>query len=87
MKIVYSIFEQLEIFELFVENKINETNRSHNNCSFIAFGKRVLNWERFNKCVKVQKSANVHIVLSKIHACKNETKKKNKQKTLKNRTI
>lgn len=84
MKIVYSIFEQLEIFELFVEIKVNEANKSHSNCSFIAFGKWVLNWERFNKCVKVQKSANVHIVLSKIYACKNVKKKK---KTLKNRTI
>lgn len=87
VKIVYSIFEQLEIFELFVENKINETNRSHNNCSFIAFGKRVLNWERFNKCVKVQKSANVHIVLSKIHACKNETNKKQTKNIKKSNNI
>lgn len=78
MKIVYSIFEQLEIFELFVEIKVNEANKSHSNCSFIASGKWVLNWERFNKCVKVQKSTNVHIVLSKIHACKNVKKKKNK---------
>lgn len=74
MKIVYSIFEQLEIFELFVEIKVNEANKSHSNCSFIAFGKWVLNWERF-KCVKVQKSTNVHIVLSKIHACINVKKK------------
>lgn len=56
---------------IFLEIKVSEANRSHSNSSFIAFGKWVLIWERFNKCVKVQKSTNVHIVLSKIHACKN----------------